>query len=107
MHDLILQLLNGLVAAGVLVGLGGGAVLYGMVWPLLGRSQALPLLATLGLSLIIQQAATNTFNSTTRSVSAPIQARVPIENVDYPVYNLAIVVVSAAILAAGFVFLKQ
>jgi branched-chain amino acid transport system permease protein len=96
----------GLVAAGLLVGIGGGTVLYGMVWPLLGRSQALPLLATLGLSLIIQQEATNTFNSTTRSVPAPIQARVPIENVDYPAYNLAIVVVSAAILAAGFVFLK-
>ena len=96
----------GLVAAGVLVGLCGGMVLYGMVWPLLGRSQALPLLATLGLSLIIQQEATNTFNSTTRSVSAPIQARMPIENVDYPAYNLAIVLVSAAILAAGFVFLK-
>src|ERR687885_211696 len=96
----------GLVAAGVLVGLCGGMVLYGMVWPLLGRSQALPLLATLGLGLIIQQEATNTFNSTTRSVSAPIQARIPIENVDYPAYNLAIVLVSAAILAAGFVFLK-
>ena len=77
-----------------------------MVWPLLGRSQALPLLATLGLGLIIQQEATNTFNSTTRSVQAPITLRIPIENMDYPAYNLAIVVVSAAILAAGFLFLK-
>jgi branched-chain amino acid transport system permease protein len=94
------------VAAGVIVGVGGGAVLYGMVWPLLGRSQALPLLATLGLSLILQQLATNIFNSTTRSVAAPISLRVPIENLDYPAYNLAIVVVSFAILAAGFLFLK-
>src|SRR6266566_1605296 len=97
----------GLIAAGVLVGVLGGAVLYGMVWPLLGRSQALPLLATLGLSLILQQLATNTFNSTTRSVPAPIGLRIPIENVDYPAYNIAIVVLSAAILAAGFVFLKS
>jgi branched-subunit amino acid ABC-type transport system permease component len=96
----------GVVAAGVIVGIGGGALLYGMVWPLLGRSQALPLLATLGLSLILQQLATNIFNSTTRSVAAPISLRVPIENLDYPAYNLAIVVVSFAILAAGFVFLK-
>jgi branched-chain amino acid transport system permease protein len=81
-------------------------VLYGMVWPLLGRSQALPLLATLGLSLILQQLATNTFNSTTRSVAAPISLRIPIENLDYPAYNLAIVVVSFAILAAGWLFLK-
>src|SRR5438105_4899237 len=96
----------GLLAAAVLVGLLGGAVLYGMVWPLLGRSQALPLLATLGLSLIIQQEATNTFNSTTRRVPAPIDLRIPVENVDYPVYNLAIVAISAALLAAGSVFLK-
>src|SRR6266567_37667 len=97
----------GLLAAGVIVGLLGGAVLYGMVWPLLGRSQALPLLATLGLSLIIQQEATNVFNSTTRSVPAPITLRIPVENVDYPAYNMAIILVSAAILAAGFVFLKS
>src|SRR5579859_6860882 len=96
----------GVVAAGVIVGLGGGAVFFGMVWPLLGRSQALPLLATLGLGLIIQQSATNIFNSTTRSVPAPISLRIPIENLDYPAYNLVIVVISAAILAAGFLFLK-
>jgi branched-subunit amino acid ABC-type transport system permease component len=98
--------LLGVLAAGVIVGLGGGAVLYGMVWPLLGRSQALPLLATLGLGLIIQQEATNFFNSTTRSVQPPISLRIPIENLDYPAYNLAIVLVSAAILAAGYLFLK-
>jgi branched-chain amino acid transport system permease protein len=97
----------GVLAAGLIVGLLGGAVLYGIVWPLLGRSQALPLLATLGLSLIIQQEATNLFNSTTRSVPAPISLRIPVENVDYPAYNMAIILVSAAILAAGFVFLKS
>ena len=97
----------GLVAAALGVGVLGGAVLYGMVWPLLGKSHALPLLATLGLGLIIQQLATNTFNATTRSVTAPIALRIPVENVDYPAYNLAIIVVSAAILAAGFVFLKN
>ena len=98
--------LLGVLAAAVIVGLAGGSLLFGMVWPLLGRSQALPLLATLGLGLIIQQEATNTFNSTTRSVQAPITLRIPVENIDYPAYNLAIVVVSAAILAAGFLFLK-
>ena len=97
----------GLVAAALGVGLLGGAVLYAMVWPLLGKSHALPLLATLGLGLIIQQLATNTFNSTTRSVTAPIAMRIPVENVDYPAYNLVIVIVSAAILAAGFAFLKN
>jgi len=98
--------LLGVLAAGLIVGIAGGALLFGIVWPLLGRSQALPLLATLGLGLIIQQEATNTFNSTTRSIPAPIALRIPIENLDYPAYNLAIVLVSAAILAAGYLFLK-
>ena len=97
----------GVLAAGVIIGAAGGAVLFGMVWPLLGKSQALPLLATLGLGLIIQQEATNIFNSTTRSVPPPIGIRIPIENIDYPVYNLAIIGVSAAILLAGYVFLKE
>src|SRR5207249_8702657 len=55
---------------------------------------------------IIQQEATNTFNSSTRRVPAPIDLRIPVENVDYPVYNLAIVAISAALLAAGYLFLK-
>src|SRR5438128_2922428 len=41
--------LLGVLVAAVAVGVLGGALLYGMVWPLLGKSAALPLLATLGL----------------------------------------------------------
>src|SRR5437868_12313225 len=41
------------IVAALAVGIIGGTVLYAMVWPLLGKSQALPLLATLGLSLIL------------------------------------------------------
>jgi branched-subunit amino acid ABC-type transport system permease component len=99
--------LLGVAAAAVIVGLAGGALLYGMVWPLLGKSQALPLLATLGLSLILQQLAIIFFNSTTRAVPAPIAWRIPVENIDYPVYNLAIIFVSAALLVAGYFFLKS
>jgi branched-chain amino acid transport system permease protein len=97
----------GVIAAAIIIGILGGGLLYGMVWPLLGKSQALPLLATLGLSLILQQLATNVFNSTTRSVPAPITLRLPVENIDYPVYNLAIIVISGAILLAGYLFLKS
>jgi branched-chain amino acid transport system permease protein len=99
--------LLGVIAATLVVGLLGGALLMGMVWPLLGRSQALPLLATLGLSLILQQLATDVFNSTTRSVPAPIPLRMPVENVDYPVYNVLIIFITFGILAAGYLFLKS
>jgi branched-chain amino acid transport system permease protein len=98
--------LIGLIAAALAVGIGGGLLLQGMVWPLLDKSHALPLLATLGLSLIIQQLALNTFGGTTRLVPPPIPGQIPIEGVSYPVYNLVIVAASVAILVAGFLFLK-
>src|SRR5919204_4279079 len=47
-HNFVL----GVVLAAIVVGVLGGLVLQGLVWPLLGRSQGLPLLATLGFSLI-------------------------------------------------------
>ncbi|MBV9172870.1 MAG: ABC transporter permease, partial [Chloroflexi bacterium] len=96
----------GVLAAFVIIGIAGGALLQLLVWPLLGKSGALPLLATLGLSLILRQLAINQFGGLTRPVMPPIDARVPIENVDYPVFNLVIVAASAAILFGGYVFLK-
>jgi len=96
----------GVLAAALVIGVIGGLALLGMVWPLLDKSQALPLLATLGLSLIIRQEAQNIFGGTTRLVPPPITARVPFQGIDYPVYNLLVVVISAAILAGGYLFLK-
>ncbi|MBV9577064.1 MAG: ABC transporter permease [Chloroflexi bacterium] len=96
----------GLVAAALVVGIGGGLILQGMVWPLLDKSHALSLLATLGLSLIIQQLALNFFGGTTRIVPAPVPGQIPIEGISYPIYNLVIVVAGGAILVAGFLFLK-
>lgn len=94
------------VVAGLVVGIGGGLVLLALVWPLLGRPQALILLATLGLSLILQQVATNVFGGATKLIHPPISTQILIGSVRYPVYNLVIVVVGAAILVAGFLFLK-
>jgi branched-chain amino acid transport system permease protein len=96
----------GLVVAAVAVGILGGLVLQGLVWPLLDRSTVLPLLATLGMSLIVRQEAINVFGGTTRRIATPIGGQVPVGGLDYPVYNLSIVVIGLLILTAGFVFLK-
>jgi branched-chain amino acid transport system permease protein len=97
----------GLVVAAVVVGVLGGVVLQGMVWPLLDRSTVLSLLATLGLSLIIRQLAINIFGGTTRRVETPIGGQIPVGGLNYPVYNLGIVVVGGLILLAGYLFLKH
>src|SRR5258708_36375063 len=51
----------GVAAAALLVGVGGGALVDGMVLPLLGRSPALPPLATLGLGVISQAVCASLF----------------------------------------------
>src|SRR6266852_4391066 len=54
-HNYVLAMVLGTL----LVAIGGGLLLTAIIWPLLQRSQVLVLLATLGLSLIMQQPPTN------------------------------------------------
>ncbi|HZU18926.1 MAG TPA: branched-chain amino acid ABC transporter permease [Candidatus Dormibacteraeota bacterium] len=96
----------GVVASVVVIGLVGGLGLMAMLWPLRDRAHALVLLATLALSLIIEQLVTNVFGASSRTVPAPIEARIPIGDTNYPVYDLVVVGAAAVILAGGFVFLK-
>ncbi len=98
--------LLGVVLAAVVVGVAGGLVLLALLWPLLDRPHALVILATLGVSLIVQQEATNLFGGATRLVQTPIADQIPLGTVRYPVYNLAIIAAGALILAAGYLFLR-
>jgi len=94
------------ILAAVIVGAGGLLMLLILVRPLLDRALTSTVLATLGLSLILQQWATRTFGGDTKVVVAPLDAHVKIGSVEYPVYSLVIIAVSAAILAGAFYFLK-
>lgn len=96
----------GVVLAVLVVGFAGGLALMGMLWPLRDRAHALVLLATLGLSLVLEQLATNVFGADAKPVAAPIAGQIAIGTKDYPVYDLVVVVAAALILAGGFVFLK-
>ncbi|MGH2469452.1 MAG: ABC transporter permease subunit, partial [Chloroflexota bacterium] len=59
------------IAATVIVGVLGGGLLMAMSMPLLEKAQVLVLLATLGLSLILEQLATNIWGGTTQLVPPP------------------------------------
>lgn len=97
--------ISSLLAAAI-VGVGGLLILLALVRPLLDRALTSTVLATLGLSLILQQWATRQYGGDTKSVTAPLSAHVQIGSVQYPVYSLVIIAVSAAILAAGYWFLR-
>ena len=90
----------------VLVGVLGGLLLSAIVWPLLQRSQVLTLLATLGLSLIIQQLAINILGGDAKLVPPPISMTVRLGPVNYPVYFLLVVVIGMGVLLAGAAALK-
>ena len=94
------------IAGTLIVAVSGGIVLSLVVWPLLQRSNVLTLLATLGLSLIIQQLAINILGGDAKLVPPPLSASVPIGPVNYPLYFLVVMVVGLAVLVAGSFALK-
>jgi branched-chain amino acid transport system permease protein len=107
---LMLNLTHNYVAAMVLgtllvAGLGG-LLLTAIVWPLLHRSQVLILLATLGLSLILQQGATNILGGDTKLVPPPLSVSVPIGPILYPAYDLVVIAAGMAVLLLGYVALQ-
>src|SRR3954470_1547088 len=90
----------------LIVAVGGGIVLSLVVWPLLQKSNVLTLLATLGLSLIIQQLAINILGGDAKLVPPPTTMSVPVGPVNYPLYFLIVMVVGLAVLVAGSFALK-
>lgn len=96
----------GLVLGVVVVGIGGGLIMMLLLWPLRNRSHALMLLATLAISLILEQWATDQFGADSKPVAAPINGSVTIGHTAYPLYYLLVVVFAAVILLAGYLFLR-
>lgn len=96
----------GVIAGGIVVGVIGGLLLMAMVWPLLDRAHALILLATLGLSLILEQLATNFFGGDAKLIHPPVETQVLIGTARYPVYDLIVVGIGLLVLAGGFFFLR-
>ena len=94
------------VVGTLLVGIAGGLLLSLVVWPLLQRSQVWTLLATLGLSLILQQVATNVLGGDAKLVDPPLAVPVSVGPVSYPLYFLVVVLVGMGVLLAGSLALK-
>jgi branched-subunit amino acid ABC-type transport system permease component len=95
-----------MVLGTLLIAVMGGLLLTAVIWPLLQRSQVLVLLATLGLSLILQQLATNFLGGDTKFVQPPLTVTVPIGPIPYPSYDLVVIAVGMGILAVGYFALQ-
>jgi branched-chain amino acid transport system permease protein len=70
------------------------------------RSRRLILLATLGLSLVLQQLATNYLGGDTKMVAFPVTANVQLGPIVYPLYYVLVVITGMGVSVAGYFALR-
>jgi branched-chain amino acid transport system permease protein len=101
-HNYVVAMVVGTVAIAII----GGLLLTAVIWPLLQRSQVLVLLATLGLSLVLEQLATNVLGGDTKLVPPPLAMPVSIGPILYPAYDLVVIGAGIGILILGYFALR-
>src|ERR1700739_4080303 len=74
--------------------------------PLLGRDPLTTILATFGISLVMQNYALWQFGPVARKIQEPFTGQFTLFYLDYPWYRLVIALLSAAIIGALWLFLK-
>ncbi|HTT80576.1 MAG TPA: branched-chain amino acid ABC transporter permease [Stellaceae bacterium] len=95
-----------LVAASLAIAVFGALVYLTTLRPLLGRDPLTTILATFGLSLVLQNYALWQFGPVARKLPEPIAGSLHLFYLDYPLYRLLIAALSAAIIGAFWLFLK-
>jgi branched-chain amino acid transport system permease protein len=95
-----------LILATLLIGLLGAAMQITTLRPLVGRDPLTTILATFGVSLILQNYALWQFGPVARKIQEPFTGRFNLFYLEYPYYRLLIAALSAAIIGGFYVFLK-
>jgi len=95
-----------LAAASVTIALLGAAIYLTTLRPLLGRDPLTTILATFGVSLVLQNYALWQFGPVARKIQQPFTGQFTLFYLDYPWYRLAIALISAGIIGALWLFLK-
>ncbi len=95
-----------LVGATFLVGLLGGMVYLTTLRPLIGRDPLTTILATFGVSLVLQNYALWQFGPVARKIQEPFTGHFTLFYLEYPYYRLVIAGLAAAIIGGLWLFLK-
>jgi branched-subunit amino acid ABC-type transport system permease component len=95
-----------LVAASLVIALLGAVIYLTTLRPLLGRDPLTTILATFGVSLVLQNYALWQFGPVARKIQEPFTGHFTIFYLDYPWYRLVIALLAAAIIGALWLFLK-
>ena len=95
-----------LILATMLVGIFGGAMQIATLRPLLGRDPLTTILATFGISLVLQNYALWQFGPVARKIHEPFTGHFTLFYLEYPYYRILIAVLSAGIIGGFWLFLK-
>src|SRR6516225_7363446 len=95
-----------LVIATLVIALLGAALQVATLRPLLGRDPLTTILATFGISLVLQNYALWQFGPVARRIGEPVTGSFHLFYLEYPWYRLMIAGLSAAIIGAFWLFLK-
>ena len=95
-----------LLMATLVVALLGAAIQIATLRPLIGRDPLTTILATFGVSLILQNYALWQFGPVARKIQEPFTGRFNLFYLEYPWYRLMIAALSAAIIGGFWLFLK-
>jgi branched-chain amino acid transport system permease protein len=95
-----------LIAATLTIAVLGAAIYLTTLRPLLGRDPLTTILATFGVSLILQNYALWQFGPVARKMPEPIAGHFTLFYLEYPWYRVVIAVLSAAIIGGLWLFLK-
>jgi branched-chain amino acid transport system permease protein len=95
-----------LVVATLVIALLGALIYLTTLRPLIGRDPLTTILATFGVSLVLQNFALWQFGPVARKIQEPITGHFQLFYLDYPWYRLAIAGLAAVIIGALWLFLK-
>jgi branched-chain amino acid transport system permease protein len=95
-----------LMVATLAIALLGAAIHVTILRPLLGRDALTTILATFGISLVLQNYALWQFGPVARKIQEPFTGHFTLFYLDYPWYRLVIALLSAAIIGTLWFFLK-
>jgi branched-chain amino acid transport system permease protein len=95
-----------LLSATIVIGVLGIVVYAATLRPLLGRDPLTTILATFGVSLILQNYALWQFGPVARKISEPITGHFTLFYLDYPWYRVVVALISAVMIGALWLFLK-
>ena len=96
----------GLLVASLVIAAFGALLQITTLRPLIGRDPLTTIIATFGVSLVLQKYALWQFGPTAQNIPQPIPGRFELFYLQYPWYRLGAAVMAGAIIGALYLFLK-